>query len=37
MNLLRSFTHVARTMLGLSLFAAGSAMAQQAHTLLGVN
>src|SRR5260370_4900525 len=37
MKLLHPSTHFARALMGLSLFAAGSAMAQQAHTLLGVN
>src|SRR5580698_1302680 len=37
MKLLQSAAHLGRILISLSIFAAGSAMAQQAHTLLGVN
>jgi hypothetical protein len=37
MKLLQPAKHVSRALIGLGIFAAGSALAQQAHTLLGVN
>src|ERR1700734_2532211 len=37
MKLFQSAVHLGRIVISLSIFAAGSVMAQQAHTLLGVN